>query len=115
MAVFFAMGGSTQTGLALELGVHPGRPQIAEAAALAPLSGRSLCSLNPTQEGPRSSFTGRRLMRKRFIRFAILGVALALAVPAGAQELRGRLVGTVSDATGARCSRASPSPRPARR
>ena len=40
-------------------------------------------------------------MRKRFTRFAILGVALALAVPAGAQELRGRLVGTVSDATGA--------------
>ena len=40
-------------------------------------------------------------MPKRFTRFAILGIALALAVPAGAQELRGRLVGTASDATGA--------------
>ena len=40
-------------------------------------------------------------MPRRFMRFAILGVALALAVPAGAQELRGRLVGTASDATGA--------------
>ena len=42
-------------------------------------------------------------MRKRSTRFAILGLALALALAtrAGTQEFRGRLVGTVSDATGA--------------
>ena len=40
-------------------------------------------------------------MRTRFTRFAILGIAASLAAPAGAQELRGRLVGTASDATGA--------------
>ena len=40
-------------------------------------------------------------MRNRFIRLAALGVVLALAGTAAAQELRGRLVGTAMDATGA--------------
>ena len=40
-------------------------------------------------------------MRQRLTALAGLGLALSIAVPAGAQELRGRLVGTVSDATGA--------------
>lgn len=40
-------------------------------------------------------------MRKRFTRLAVLGIAVSLAAPTVAQELRGRLVGTVSDATGA--------------
>ena len=40
-------------------------------------------------------------MRRSSTLIAALGLAIPLAAPTGAQELRGRLVGTVSDATGA--------------
>ena len=40
-------------------------------------------------------------MRRRFSWLAILGIAGSLAAPAAAQELRGRIVGTAMDTTGA--------------